>query len=58
MNSNIVLTNGEGCSYWSNGSSGMGHGRKLFFSFFFVLFLIQLDLVRLLTWVTTYLRLR
>jgi hypothetical protein len=28
MNSQHVYTNGEGCSYWTDGQGGMGHGRK------------------------------
>ncbi|KAK0735343.1 hypothetical protein B0T21DRAFT_411979 [Apiosordaria backusii] len=28
MNSQIVLTNGEDCSYWTNGQGAQGHGRS------------------------------
>jgi hypothetical protein len=45
MNSQIVLTNGEDCSYWTNGQGGQGHGRKLFFpSSFFFFFVLNLNM--------------
>jgi hypothetical protein len=40
MNSQIVLTNGEDCSYWTNGQGAQGHGRKfVLFSFLFLCFI-------------------